>query len=215
MFFAVTADPPAVTEAPHDEVTCCPFANVQVTVQPLMALLPAVIRTSPTAGWSKATVIAVPSSRRRCKSMVPPSMSHRTVPDTPRLSRTSVKTTVSVAVVSPPVPQPPFDCGTTVLSDGGTVGFVVGTATLRDEEPSQALDLMRLLDARRVAVVVPLSRLDEPAVGAERQEPQVEPRVGAVEEQRVQPGGREDPPGRSGIADRIGPTDAGHVWHAE
>ncbi|HYS40534.1 MAG TPA: OmpA family protein [Pseudonocardiaceae bacterium] len=64
------------------------------------------------------------------------------------LSRTSVKTTVPVAVVSPPVPQPPFDCGTTVLSDGGNVGFVVGTATLRDEAAAKPL-LQRLADKLR------------------------------------------------------------------
>jgi outer membrane protein OmpA-like peptidoglycan-associated protein len=49
-------------------------------------------------------------------------------------SRTSVTTAVPVTVV--PLPKPPVFplCGTTVLSDSGAVGFVVGTAKFRDAD---------------------------------------------------------------------------------
>jgi len=43
-----------------------------------------------------------------------------------------------VAVVTPPATPPFNNCGTIVLSDSGTVGFVVGTATFRDPSTAQA-----------------------------------------------------------------------------
>jgi outer membrane protein OmpA-like peptidoglycan-associated protein len=52
-------------------------------------------------------------------------------------TRTAVTTNVPVTVVKPPVPQPFTDCGTTVLADSGSVGFVVGTGNFRDPEAAR------------------------------------------------------------------------------
>ncbi|MGI5247120.1 OmpA family protein [Dactylosporangium sp. CA-139066] len=46
--------------------------------------------------------------------------------------RNSVQTSVAVTVVKPPPPPTFVDCGTTVLSDSSSVGFVVGKAQFRD-----------------------------------------------------------------------------------
>lgn len=58
-------------------------------------------------------------------------------PSTPEPPRTSITTSVPVAVVQLPAPPSFSDCGTTVLSDSGSVGFVVGTATFRDPQAAQ------------------------------------------------------------------------------
>ena len=47
MFVAVTEEPLDVTDALHDWAMPCPSGNVQDTVQPLTALVPAVTVTSP------------------------------------------------------------------------------------------------------------------------------------------------------------------------
>jgi outer membrane protein OmpA-like peptidoglycan-associated protein len=59
-------------------------------------------------------------------------------PSTPQPPRTAVNTAVPVAVVPLPAPPTFSDCGTTVLSDSGSVGFVVGTANFRDPNAAQA-----------------------------------------------------------------------------
>lgn len=62
-------------------------------------------------------------------------------------SRASVDTQVPVAVI--PLPQPPvfLPCGTTTLSDSGTVGFTVGTSAFRDPAAARGAvqSLARLL----------------------------------------------------------------------
>ena len=58
MFRAVTLDPLLVTVAFQAWVTVWPFANVQVTVQALMAALPAVTLTSPWKPPGHCPVIA-------------------------------------------------------------------------------------------------------------------------------------------------------------
>jgi outer membrane protein OmpA-like peptidoglycan-associated protein len=47
-------------------------------------------------------------------------------------SRTSVSTNVPVSIVQLPKPVKWNACGTTVLGDAGSVGFVVGESTFRD-----------------------------------------------------------------------------------
>ncbi len=60
-----------------------------------------------------------------------------TAPETPGLP--------IVSVVTPPATPAFNNCGTIVLSDSGTVGFVVGTATFRDPSAAQAT-LQQLAD---------------------------------------------------------------------
>lgn len=55
----------------------------------------------------------------------------------------SIATQVPVAVVQPPPPPVFHDCGTTVLSDSGSVGFIVDTSTFRD--PQGARDTLEQL----------------------------------------------------------------------
>lgn len=64
-------------------------------------------------------------------------------PPTPEPPRTSITTSVPVSVVRLPAPPMFTDCGTTVLSDNGSVGFVVGTPTFRD--PGAAQTTLRAL----------------------------------------------------------------------
>jgi OmpA-OmpF porin, OOP family len=61
----------------------------------------------------------------------------------PGETRTSVSTSIPVAVVQPPAP-PTFEaCGSTVLGDDGSVGFIVNTATFR--EPAAARSALQSL----------------------------------------------------------------------
>jgi len=58
---------------------------------------------------------------------------------------TSVSTDVAVSVVRPPAPPEFSSCGTTVLGDDGSVGFIVGTSTFRDPQAARTA-LTRLAD---------------------------------------------------------------------
>lgn len=57
---------------------------------------------------------------------------------TAALATQPLSATVPVAVVTPPAPISFPSCGTTVLGDAGSVGFVVGTSTFRDPTAANA-----------------------------------------------------------------------------
>jgi outer membrane protein OmpA-like peptidoglycan-associated protein len=103
-------------------------------------------------------------------------------------ARTSINTAVPVALVQLPPPPSFPDCGTTVLSDSGAVGFVVGTANFRDPSAAQATlgSLAQILIGHTQRVTLTGSTSSEGS--ADTNQTLSENRAGAVKEILVRSG---------------------------